>query len=65
MYYPKFERGISASKYFLFIILLGYLFAVSCKQPHNPMKIVSEDAMVQNFYANNDSNHILVFVEQK
>ncbi len=56
MHYPKFERGISASKYYLFIIVLGYLFAVSCKQQHKPMKIVSEDAMVQNFYANNDSN---------
>jgi murein L,D-transpeptidase YcbB/YkuD len=56
MYYPKFKKGISASTYFLFIILLGHLFVLSCNQQHKPMKIISEDAMVQNFYANNDNN---------
>ncbi len=56
MNYSKFKTMLSASKYFLIIILPGYLFAVSCKQQHNPMKIVSEDAIVQNFYAVNDSN---------
>ena len=56
MHYPKFKKGISASKYFLVIILLGYLFAVSCKQQHKPMKMISKNIMVQDFYAHNDSN---------
>lgn len=47
---------LPSSKYFLFTILLGYLFVISCKQPHKPIIIVSEDMMIQNFYANNDNN---------
>jgi L,D-transpeptidase YcbB len=56
MHYSKLKTVFSASKYFLFIILTGYLFILGCSEQHKPMKIVSEDAMVQNFYANNDSN---------
>jgi len=56
MQYSKLKKGISASKYFLFIILLGNLFVLSCKQQLIPIKIGSEDAMVKNFYANNDDN---------
>ena len=56
MHYSKLKTVLSASKYFLFVILPGYLFVLSCEQQHEPMKIVTEDAMVQNFYANNDSN---------
>lgn len=56
MNYFKLKTVLSASKYFPFAILLGYLFVLSCTQHQQPMKIVSEDAMVQNFYANNDSN---------
>lgn len=56
MYYPGFKKSISASKYFLIVILSGYLFAISCKQQLKPMKIVSDDVMVQNFYANNGNN---------
>src|SRR5680860_1658088 len=56
MYYPKLKKGISASKHFLVMILLGYLFAVSCKQQHQPMKMISKNIMVQDFYAHNDSN---------
>jgi murein L,D-transpeptidase YcbB/YkuD len=32
------------------------VFVLGCKQQHKPIKIVSEDVMVQNFYTNNDSN---------
>jgi murein L,D-transpeptidase YcbB/YkuD len=56
MKYFKLKTVLSTSKYFPFVILLGYLFVLSCTQQQQPMKIVSEDAMVQNFYANNDSN---------
>ena len=56
MNYFKLKTVLSASKYFPFIILPGYLFVLSCTQHQQPMKIVSEDAMVQNFYADNDSN---------
>ena len=56
MHYSKLKSILSLSKYFLLLILLGYLFVVSCRQQHKPMKIVSKDAIVQNFYANNDSN---------
>ncbi len=56
MHYPKIKKGNSASKYFLFFILMGYLFPISCVHENKPMKIVSEDKMVQDFYAKNDSN---------
>lgn len=59
MHYSKFKKSISASGYFLFIILSGCFFVFSCThtciQKPKPMRIVSEDAMVQYFYANNDS----------
>ncbi len=56
MKYSKLKKVLSVSRYFLLNILLGYFFAISCVQQQKPMKIVSEDAMVQNFYANNDGN---------
>lgn len=56
MNYYKLKTVLPASKYFLFIILTGYTFILSCKFQLNPTKIVTKDAMVQNFYANNDSN---------
>jgi murein L,D-transpeptidase YcbB/YkuD len=56
MYYSKLKTGITASKYFLVILLMGGFFAISCVPKNNPMKIVSEDTMVQNFYANNENN---------
>lgn len=56
MIYEKLKSSLTASKYLLFIFLAGYLFVVSCKPQAKPMKIVSDDAMVQIFYAKNDSN---------
>ena len=46
----------SASKKMLFIILPACFLVVSCLPKSTPMKIVSEDAIVQRFYANNDAN---------
>ena len=56
MHYFKLKTVLSTSKYFLFIILLEFPFVLSCKMQQKPMKIVSEDAMVRTFYANNDNN---------
>lgn len=55
MNYANLKIACSATKYFL-VVLLGILFMLGCKQQHEPIKIVSEDAMVQQFYAINDSN---------
>ena len=56
MHYPKLKKGISTSKYFILFILFGCLLTSSCVHENKPMKIVSEDTMVQDFYAKNDSN---------
>ncbi len=56
MNYPKLKKSILASKHFLYLILIGCFFVISCRQKSIPMKIVSEDTMVQNFYANNENN---------
>lgn len=50
------KTGILASKKILFIILSGCFFAISCVPKPTPMKIVSEDPMVKNFYAINSDN---------
>lgn len=50
------KTGFSVSKKILFIILSGCFFAISCVQKQTPMKIVSEDPMVKNFYAYNADN---------
>lgn len=50
------KTGFSVSKKILFIILSGCFFAIGCVQKQTPMKIVSEDPMVKNFYANNNDN---------
>ena len=50
------KTGFSVSKKILFIFLSGCFFAISCVQKQTPMKIVSEDPMVKNFYANNADN---------
>ena len=52
------KTGISASKTILLILLSSCFFAFSCVQKTTPMKIVSEDALVQNFYAGNDNNQL-------
>ncbi len=56
MHYSKLKSGISFSKYFLFIILSVCFFVISCAQKPKPMKIVSEDTMVRNFYSSNANN---------
>jgi len=50
------KTGFSVSKKILFIILSGCFFVTSCVPKPTPMKIVSEDSMVKNFYAYNDDN---------
>jgi len=49
------KTGISATKTGLLIILSACFFAIGCVQKQSPMKIVSEDPMVKNFYASNDN----------
>jgi L,D-transpeptidase YcbB len=50
------KTGISASKKIFLISLSACIFAIGCVQKQTPMKIVTEDPMVQNFYAYNDDN---------
>lgn len=50
--------GISASKTILVLAILSCAFAISCVPKTTPMKIVSEDALVQNFYAGNSNNQL-------
>lgn len=50
------KTGFSVSKKILFIILSGCFFVTSCVPKPTPMKIVSEDPMVKNFYASNNDN---------
>ncbi len=52
------KSGFSVSKKILFIILGGCFFAISCVPKPTPMKIVSEDSMVQNLYSGNDNNQL-------
>lgn len=52
------KTGFSVSKKILFIILGGCFFAISCVPKPTPMKIVSEDSMVQNLYSGNDNNQL-------
>jgi len=42
-------------KLIVIILFTCYVIAISCVQNNKPMEIVSEDAIVQNFYANNNS----------
>jgi len=50
------KTGISATNKVLLIILSACFFAIGCEKKQTPMKIVTEDPMVQNFYAGNDDN---------
>lgn len=50
------KTGISASKKIFLISLSVCFFAIGCVQKQTPMKIVTEDPMVQNFYTYNDDN---------
>lgn len=50
------KTGFSISKKILVISLCGCFFAISCVPKPTPMKIVSEDPMVKNFYASNNDN---------
>jgi len=52
------KTDFSFSKKIRFIILSGCFFAISCVPKPTPMKIVSEDALVQNFYAFNNNNQL-------
>ena len=56
MDYFTSKTGFSVSKRFLVVILAACFFAIGCEQKPIPMKIVSEDPMVKNFYANNNDN---------
>ncbi len=56
MQFPEFKKGISTSKYFLVFMFFSCLIPIACDQKATPMKIVSEDKLVQEFYAKNNNN---------
>ena len=50
------KTGIPFSKKLLLIILPACFLVISCLPKSTPMKIVSEDDLVQDFYVGNDNN---------
>lgn len=58
MLHSRIKTGPFAPKIIFLVILSGCFFAISCVPKTTPMKIVSEDALVQDFYAVNSNNQL-------